>query len=479
MTTDSQSLSLELTTAQTSYQCTLFGGNQHKCNTVIGIKKATALLSLLGSIFVICTIILFGYYKVFVQRLLLYLSISGVLLSISYLVGGMYPEGNLCNFQAWMMTCFEWSVLLWVCLITLILYKTVVSLTSMEKWELLFCCIGWIFPFVIACIPLIAKAYGQAGIWWSNKTWEGTYDPDAERRKKFLKDEVKPLMAYPFIYLVLSIFPLINRIQNAISNEPVFALMVLTSLTSPLYGAIYAVVFGVTDDLRKRLTWSGIKFVQKDLQPSKKTRRDTTQDLMDNLKIPTRSESKGNSASIAENYKYNDNSDKSDNENIELTSNADGDKQINIQLNGLLNNSHIPSIQPNEASSKTELDSNYECFDYKKADKKEEVDLLDKRLSIDKLFKSKLREYLARQGGNEARHIVYRVMKAIGNKSAWCQFNWEGSRGIKKGIKSLPSLLKVIEDASLESGNNAKPKQYLTIEEIEGYIKQFLRFKTR
>jgi hypothetical protein len=43
------------------------------------------------------------------------------------------------------------------------------------------------------------------------KTWEGLYDPDIERQKLLLKEDVKPLRAYPFVYLSLSIFPLVNR----------------------------------------------------------------------------------------------------------------------------------------------------------------------------------------------------------------------------------------------------------------------------
>jgi hypothetical protein len=42
-------------------------------------------------------------------------------------------------------------------------------------------------------------------------SWQGTYDPDTERQKQMLKEDIKPLTAYPFVYIAISIFPVINR----------------------------------------------------------------------------------------------------------------------------------------------------------------------------------------------------------------------------------------------------------------------------
>lgn len=40
---------------------------------------------------------------------------------------------------------------------------------------------------------------------------EHMIDPDSERQAAMLKEDIKSLRAYPFIYLAASIFPLINR----------------------------------------------------------------------------------------------------------------------------------------------------------------------------------------------------------------------------------------------------------------------------
>lgn len=65
-------------------------------------------------------------------------------------------------------------------------------------------------------------------------------------------------------------------------------------------------------------------------------------------------------------------------------------RQINIQLNGLLNDSRNKHMNSDVNMKRNEADVNLEDFEYRKADKKEEIEFLDKRLSHDKLFKNDL-----------------------------------------------------------------------------------------
>ncbi|XP_070537843.1 cyclic AMP receptor-like protein A isoform X2 [Ptychodera flava] len=278
--------------------CTLFEGDEGKCDAVIIVKRVTASLSLIGCIFMIAVIWLFKKYQFFAQRLILYLSIAALCDSIAYLMGDQHPDGALCDFQAFWLTFFDWCVLLWVSCITVNLFFNAVRQTKTDRYELIYHIVCWGLSLVIACLPFIADHYGPAGAWcwiagdqatlwrffiWYGplfviiflmfvvytyiiihvnrkvKAWEGTYDPDTERSKQLLKEEIKPLIAYPFIYLIISIFPLINRIQNAVSNDPIFALVILHALTSPLQGAVNAIVYGLDKETRSRLTWTQIK----------------------------------------------------------------------------------------------------------------------------------------------------------------------------------------------------------------------------
>ena len=50
------------------------------------------------------------------------------------------------------------------------------------------------------------------------------------------------------------------RIQNAVNpGNPVFALVLLHALSSPLVGAVNAVVYGLDAETRSRLSWTQIK----------------------------------------------------------------------------------------------------------------------------------------------------------------------------------------------------------------------------
>ncbi|XP_066267695.1 cyclic AMP receptor-like protein A [Branchiostoma lanceolatum] len=278
--------------------CPMFDGDQYKCDVIVGIRKTVASLSLIGCLFMIAVIWLFRKYRSFVQRLILYLSIAALLDDVSYLMGDLHPDGTLCNFQAFLLTFFEWSVLLWVCCITFNLTLNIIWMTRTDKYEIVYHVLSWGVPLILSCLPFIGNHYGPAGAWcwipnqythwrfgiWYGplfcllglmvvvytcitvtlnrkvKRWEGTYDPDVERNKDLLKEDIKPLRAYPFIYLALSIFPLVHRIQNAISpDNTVFALVVLHALTSPLQGMVNAIVYGLDRETIVRLTPTSIK----------------------------------------------------------------------------------------------------------------------------------------------------------------------------------------------------------------------------
>ncbi|XP_062606292.1 uncharacterized protein LOC134268109 [Saccostrea cucullata] len=280
-----------------SAECPLFPENPGYCDVIIHVRRAIASLSLIGSLFVIVVIWLFKKHAVFSQRLILYLSIAAFFYSTAYLMGDIRPDGPMCDFQAWYLSYFVWSALIWVCIITFNLYMNVVKNRSIEKFEILFHILGWVFSAIMSFLPLAGNRYGPAGAWcwivndlgwrfgvWYGplfiaitvlvvtyvyiivtlfrrlSTWKGTYDPEKERQTAMLKDDIKYLRAYPFVYLAVSVFSLIDRIQNAASpGEPVFALVILAALTAPLHGAMNAIVFGMDRETLRRLTPTQIK----------------------------------------------------------------------------------------------------------------------------------------------------------------------------------------------------------------------------
>uniref|UniRef100_T1J4S7 G-protein coupled receptors family 2 profile 2 domain-containing protein n=1 Tax=Strigamia maritima TaxID=126957 RepID=T1J4S7_STRMM len=233
------------------------------------------------------------------MRLVLYLSVAALLDNVGFFMGGLYTDGHLCNFEALWLTLFEWSVLLWVCCITFNIFFNAILYKKTESYEIVYHMICWALPFIIALSPLVYKDfYGPAGAWcWIQKefmtwrfviwygplfvlitilfimyaiiimkmkkrasTWEGTYSPELERLKKIFEDDAKRLYGYPFVYLITSICPVLNRIQNAINpDHPVYSLWILHCLFAPLPGAINVIIFGLDQDIRSKLTWLQIK----------------------------------------------------------------------------------------------------------------------------------------------------------------------------------------------------------------------------
>lgn len=84
--------------------------------------------------------------------------------------------------------------------------------------------------------------------------------PQMEEEKKFLKKQVAPIRYYPLVYLVLEIAPVLNRLQNAADpTDPVFALYLMQSLSSPLVGFANAIVYAMNSGLRDAIKVSTFK----------------------------------------------------------------------------------------------------------------------------------------------------------------------------------------------------------------------------
>ncbi|OWF39216.1 cyclic AMP receptor-like protein A [Mizuhopecten yessoensis] len=285
-------------TDNSTVSCLLFPTTPSYCDILLYTRGIAGGLSLVGSSFVLSITWLFRKYTAFVQRMIVYLSISAFFHAIFFMMGGVYPVGPICVFKGFWITYFHWAVLLWDVHITCNLYRNVVRMESSERLEKIFCLNCWGIPLVISLVPLIAGRYGPAGAWcwivdeWDLErlflwyiplflgiffmivvylyivytlnrkasTWHGTYDPDVEQKKAQLRNDITALRFYPLVYLLINIIPLINRIQNAIhEDKPVFALILGQCITAPLQGAINAMIFGADKDTISQLTWSGIK----------------------------------------------------------------------------------------------------------------------------------------------------------------------------------------------------------------------------
>ncbi|XP_030199328.1 cyclic AMP receptor 4 isoform X2 [Gadus morhua] len=239
-----------------------------------------------------------GHLLISWMKMILSLTVAAFFDSAAYVMGESHPEGFLCAFQGLWLTYFDWCALAWVCLITFNLYLNLVREISTSRYETFYHVTAWGLPLIMAVLPLLKGCYGPAGAWcWITdnhvawrfgiwyvplftlivlmiccyariifvanrrmQSWLGTFNPERERRKVSLAEDIKPLKWYPSVYLLVSLFPLINRLHNAFHPvDPSFALTLLHVLTAPLHGLANAFVFGLDRDTWGLLSPTGIQ----------------------------------------------------------------------------------------------------------------------------------------------------------------------------------------------------------------------------
>ena len=277
-------------------------------------SAGSATITLVACCFVISVMFLFKKWKFFSQRLILYLTIAGILSSIATILHRVDVDvqrtpaiSKFCVFAGFLEQVTSWIFLNATVSITFYLFANVVLRKSTERLEVLYILFIFFIPLTFNWIPFIQKAYGQAGAWcwiradnWDctpfnpgrymifglwfvplytilvvltvmylvilctlhriSKEW--TKDPtiEAKQLRNKIKYDIIPLMAYPCIKIILSLPALTNRIQNYVNhNNPVLALWYMSALAFPLQGGLIAIAYALDPDTRKRLNWVSIR----------------------------------------------------------------------------------------------------------------------------------------------------------------------------------------------------------------------------
>ena len=265
------------------------------------IRRGIGALSCLSAIFIVLLIFLFRRYEFTSQRLILYLVTATFFDALAYTLGGFVLEQSvLCTIDGFYLSIADWGVVVWVCNITVNLFWNVVVLRPSNRYfEAFYICAGIGVPLFFSVFPFINSSYGPAGLWcWINESTTGQYfrfftwyipiwiiipglfvvfliiiiklsyevrrwdpyNPASERYRELIRREIKPLILYPLVFLLLNIFPSINRIQNAVAPKyPVFALYLLHGLSSPLLGLGCTFIFVINRETLRELQWGNFK----------------------------------------------------------------------------------------------------------------------------------------------------------------------------------------------------------------------------
>ena len=279
---------------------------------VAAVNSALAGITFFACLFVIGLIFLFKKYLFFTQRLILYLCIATGLenLFVAVQASVYFPQTDAyrayCIASGFLSLVTNWAKVFAYCCITCDLFLRAVLHKESSHMEWLYIFIIFIVPFLFNWIPFIELSFGEAGAWcWIRnqnedcsehqlgvilrlvtwyapiypilfitlvfyiiilvhvrhqvKLYEGTFDPVTQKRKELMAKEIRPLLAYPFLFLFFNLFALLNRLYETFSGETSIVLFWLQAIFHPLSGAVIALVYTLDPETQQRLCRSNLQ----------------------------------------------------------------------------------------------------------------------------------------------------------------------------------------------------------------------------
>ncbi|XP_013421601.1 G-protein coupled receptor 1 isoform X1 [Lingula anatina] len=287
--------------------CGFFPDQPHRCELVAGIYTGVASLSFVFSILVVAYIVLFKRYVYFSQRLIMYLCITSTFDNMTHFwTGASTHNPTLCEAQAFFEQFWGFLTLFWEAVITLNMFVLIRKNHSTQDFEDIYVISGVIITVIVATVPFTQQAYGPSGIycwvkdnyvawrigiwygplyillalmftsniyiaWYLRKLNQGSVirdrgqNPNLERMISRVNQDVRTLLGYPIVYLVLAIFTLANRIHNAGHGDAQsnFGLVVIYTISITITGTCNAVVFGWSSEtrhnLKPKIFWAHLK----------------------------------------------------------------------------------------------------------------------------------------------------------------------------------------------------------------------------
>ncbi len=288
-----------------------------------GLLYFRCVLSIISVLFILSMLaimILYKKYRFFTQRLILYLAISTLTyqtisaLDVSSIKAYSDQDAlNYCILIGVLTQIVIWCPVMATTVITFDIFVRAVLKKSTERLEILYVLLIFVLPALINWIPLVDMAYGPAQYFcWikdedidkncdsdylngiifravfffipcyilvafmiislvitiislsrSRKNYSGKFDPQAIALKKQMELEIRPILYYPIIFIVATIFSVIMTIYNAANksnNEVGYIIFaVILSISFRLQGVFITLVFTLDPETRKKLNVKEIK----------------------------------------------------------------------------------------------------------------------------------------------------------------------------------------------------------------------------
>ena len=270
--------------------------NEQKTHLLVAIVSSGIVSSVMCFI-AISMVLYWKLYKYFVYRLALYQVLAAliysmtetlVLMNINYTKDAFHV--NACMIAAFIFVYIMWIKLLFTLCLVFHIFCLAVCLKNLQKFEFIYIIVCVLFPSVYCWIPFIHSSYGLTNTWCWIRDWkddcsmeknkEGiieqftlwygplmlslpisflavimimsvlakraysndTTTPETEpltnnqRSNKTVLKQLLPLLAYPVIFFALALFPLVDRIYEAISPYSSYPVVLVHSISNAMWG---------------------------------------------------------------------------------------------------------------------------------------------------------------------------------------------------------------------------------------------------
>jgi hypothetical protein len=258
------------------------------------LTLTSASLSMFGAGFMILSYLTFPRLRTFPFKLIVFLSVSDAFASSAYLIGMIgVTTGQVCNtafacyLSAQMSQFFDVATFLWTGVIAFNVYQVMVREKgrSVEQYERRYHWFVWGTSLTLMLIAGGTGAFGDAGLWcWIMNTYPKTQflcyylililvffcnitvlvlvglalrnDASSNTNTVTIR-----LLSYLFVFFIVRIWSVIDRLTELITGNPSLALAILHSIFSPLQGFCNALVYGMNRQVINE--WKYSKFCQR------------------------------------------------------------------------------------------------------------------------------------------------------------------------------------------------------------------------
>ena len=310
-----QIISVKMESNNTTNQSCFSEYEDPKYDAVLGLRSGLSFVSCVFIAAVILIIIVFKKYYFFTQKLILYLAISNMcyLLAAGFNLSGQVAYRNTiahgyCIFIGFCEQLTIWWTLMATACIMFNLFVTAVFGKSTERFGICYIFFIFIFPVLFCWIPFIHLSYGpdnvicwirefnlndctsfKFGMWlrfslyyfplfvlMSSLTvfyvpvlcivkrkqtrWAGKYDPIAIATQKMIATEIRSLIYYPLIVVLVNVIPFVREVYTIVNNKDdvYFALCVASYVVYPFQGLLVTLAFVIDPETRNMLTLRNI-----------------------------------------------------------------------------------------------------------------------------------------------------------------------------------------------------------------------------